>query len=122
MDDPVLALIVARPGPVRDGLRALLTAIPQVASSREIDDVSSALRVVEEHCPTLVLISVDSPGDEVWNLVAQIRTRCPRTRSILLVDDVQQQQLAQAAGGDGVLLKGAPASRLSATIKRLLNV
>jgi DNA-binding NarL/FixJ family response regulator len=120
MNDPVLALIVAHPGPVRDGLRALLTAIPRIASLREIDDAASALRAVEQHRPALILISVGSPGDEVWDLLPQIKARYPRTRSILLVDDVQQQQLAQAAGADGVFLKGAPASRLSATIKHLL--
>ncbi len=122
MNDSVLALIVAHPGPVRDGLRALLTAIPRVASLSEIGDASLALRVVEACCPALVLISVDSLGDGVWNLLAQIKAKHPRTRSILLVDDVQQQQLAQAAGADGVLLEGDPASRLSATIKRLLHV
>ena len=122
MNDPILALIVAHPGPVRDGLRALLTAIPQVASLKEIDDALSALQVVEEHRPALVLISVNSTDDKVWNLLAQIKAKHPQTRSILLVNDVQQQQLAQTAGADGVLLKGAPASRLSATIKHLLDV
>ncbi len=122
MNDSILALIIAPPGPVRDGLRALLTAIPQVASLKEIDDVSSALRVVEEHRPALVLISVNEAGDEVWNVLAQIKAKHPQTRSILLANDVQQQQLAQTNGADGVLLRGAPASRLSATIKSLLYV
>jgi len=122
MNDSILALIVAHPGPVRDGLRALLTAIPQVASLKEVDDASSALRVIEEYSPALVLISVNATSDDVWNLLAQIKAKHPQTRSILLVDDVQQQQLAQATGADGVLLRGAPASRLSATIKSLLYV
>ena len=120
MDNPVLALIVAHPGPVRDGLRALLTAIPQVESSKEVDDASSALRIVKEHHPALVLISVDLSGDEVWDLLRQIKAERPQTRSILLVNDVHQQRLAQAAGADGVLLEGSPASKLSATIKSLL--
>jgi two-component system response regulator DesR len=122
MDNSVLVLIVARPGPVRDGLRALLTAIPQVANLKEIDDASSALLVVEEHRPALVLISVDVPGDEIWSLLAQIKAKHPQTRSILLVNDIQQQQLAQTANADGVLLKGTPASKLSAMIKNLLHV
>jgi DNA-binding NarL/FixJ family response regulator len=120
MDNPVLALIVAHPGPVRDGLRALLTAIPQVESSKEVDDASSALRIVKEHDPALVLISVDLSGDEVWDLLRQIKAERPQTRSILLVNDVQQQRLAQAAGADGVLFEGSPASKLSTTIKSLL--
>ena len=122
MNDSIQVLIVAHPGPVRDGLRALLTAIPQVASLKEVDDASSALRVVEEHRPALVLISVNETGDEVWDLLAQIKSKHPQTRSILLTNDVQQQQLAQATGADGVLLRGTPASKLSATIKRLLHV
>ncbi|MCP4542699.1 MAG: response regulator transcription factor [Chloroflexi bacterium] len=122
MTEPILTLIVARPGPVRDGLRALLTAIPQVTNLQEIDDASSALRIVKEHCPALVLISVDLPSGEFWSLLAQIKAQHPQTRSILLVNDVQQQELAQTAGADGVLLQGAPASKLSATIKHLLHV
>ncbi|MCP4541669.1 MAG: response regulator transcription factor [Chloroflexi bacterium] len=122
MDNSVLVLIVAHPGPMRDGLRALLTAIPQVTSLKEIDDASSALRVVEERYPTLILISVNSTDDDIWNLLAQIKVKHPQTRSILLVNDVQQQQLAQVASVDGVLLKGTPASKLSATIKNLLHV
>ena len=120
MDNSVLALIVAHPGPVRDGLRALLTAIPQVESLKEVDDASSALRIVEKHRPALVLMSADLSGDEVWNLLRQIKTEWPQTRSILLVNGVQQQRLAQAAGADGILFEGSPASKLSTTIKNLL--
>jgi len=122
MNHSILALIVAPPGPVRDGLRALLTAISQVTSLKEIDNVSLALRVVEEHHPALILISVNTTGDEVWNLLARLKSDHSQTRSILLVNDVRQQQLAQSAGADGVLLRGAPAAKLSATIKSLLHV
>jgi DNA-binding NarL/FixJ family response regulator len=120
MDNCVLTLIVVSPSPLRDGLRALLTAIPQVESLREADDASLALRAIEEHPPALVLIGVDPPGDEVWELLGQIKAGWPQIRSILLVDDAQQQRLAQAAGADCVLIKGFPASKLSATIKSLL--
>jgi len=42
-------------------------------------------------------------------------------RCIALADDVHQQQEAEAAGADVVLLKGFPAARLIATIEGLLS-
>ena len=114
------ALIVARPGPLRDGLQALMTAIPQIDAVREMDDLSSALRVVFERSPALVLLDSNLASGEVWMTVRRARARWPQARCILLADNVQQHQEAEAAGVDAVLLKGFPAAKLIATIVRLL--
>ena len=114
------ALIVARPGPLRDGLQALMTAIPQIDAVREMDDVSSALRVVFERSPALVVLDSNLAGSEVWMTVRRARARWPQARCIFLADNVQQHQEAEAAGVDAVLLKGFPAAKLIATIVRLL--
>ena len=120
MDDRILVLMVVGPGPLRDGLRALLMAIPQVESLKEVNDASSALSATRGFPPSLVLVNADPPADQIWDLLEQIKAEWPQTRSILMVDDTQQQQLAQAAGADCVLLKGVPASKLCTTIKSLL--
>ena len=52
--------------------------------------------------------------------VRRAKARWPQARCILLANDVQQHQEAEAAGADAVLLKGFPAARLVATIVGLL--
>ena len=118
--DCTAALIVAKPGPLRDGLRALMTATPQIEAVEEVEDISLALRVVFEHCPDLVVLDSDLANGEVWMTVRRTKARCPGVRCIVLANDVQQNQEAEAAGADAVLLKGFPAVRLIAIIVKLL--
>lgn len=119
MKGRVLALIVARPGRMRDGLRALLRAMPQIEIVDEADDSPSALRMITKHHPALLLLDSDLPGDEVSTELGRIKTEEPQIRCIVLADNPQQQQVANAAGADGVLLKGFPAAKLFETIERL---
>ncbi len=115
------ALIVAKPGPLRDGLRALVTAMPQIGTIDIMDDVPSALKTALQHLPTLILLDSDLTDKDIWMTVRRTKAKWPQARSILLINDVHQQQEAEAAGADAVLLKGIPAARLVATIVRLLT-
>lgn len=114
------ALIVAKPGPLRDGLRALLTAMPQIGAVDMASDLPSALRTVFEHSPALVLLDSDLTNGKVWLTVRRAKAKWPRAWCIFLANDLQQHQEAEAAGADAVLLKGFPAARLVAMIVRLL--
>lgn len=116
----ISALIVARPGPLRDGLQALMNAIPQIEVVDEADGISSALNTNFEHYPALVLLDSGLVGGEIWMTIRRAKARWPQARCIVLADDVWEHQEAEAAGADAVLLKGFPAARLAATIVRLL--
>ena len=113
-------LIVAKPGRVRDGLQALLAAISQTEIVGPADDGPSALRMITEHHPVLVLLDADLPDDGAPTVLGRIKSEWPQIRCIVLADNVRQQQAAQAAGADSVLIKGFPAAQLFATIKRLI--
>jgi len=115
------ALIVARPGRVRDGLQALLTTVPQIGTVDLADDGPSALRMVRRRHPALVLLDINLHDDEVSTLLRQIKARWPQTRCLVLADSVRLQQMARDAGADSVLLKGFPAAQLFATIEGLLK-
>lgn len=116
------ALIVAKPGPLRDSLQALMAAMPQIEAAYEVNDlVSSAEAEMTFACgPTLVLLDCSLNGGDTWMVVRRAKTRWPQARCVFLANDVQQQQEAEAAGADAVLLKGFPAARLVATMVRLL--
>jgi DNA-binding NarL/FixJ family response regulator len=114
------ALIVTGPGSFQNGLLALMTAMPQIEVVGEADNASSALQMVVERRPALVLLDMDLPGNDPWALLRQIKNDWPAIRCIALADDVQHQQDSQAAGADVALVKGFPPAQLIATIERLL--
>lgn len=114
------ALIVAKPGRVRDGLQALLTAIPEIGSAELTDNTASALRTITEQRPDLVLLDFSLTGDEIQAMLRQIRAGSGQTKCLVLADDALEQGIAEASGADGVLIKGFTAQRLIETIRRLL--
>ena len=114
------ALIVARPGPLRDSLKVFLLTLPQIATVYLADDVASALRAVTECSPALVLIDTNGFGEAIWTALRRIKAGNPQSQSLVLVDDIHQQEDAVAAGADTVLIKGYPATKLFETVERLL--
>jgi DNA-binding NarL/FixJ family response regulator len=115
-----MALIVARLGPLCDGLRALLTAIRRIKTIAQVDDLPAALPVVAEHRPALLLVDCNPANHETCTLLEEIKVRSPESRIVILAEDVRQQAIAQAVGADAVLLKGAPAEELFAMLEGLL--
>jgi len=118
---PTLALIATRPGSLQSGLVALMTTMPQVNAVIVAEEAVSALRMVAEHLPTLVLLEMALPGEETRTVLKQIKVTWPLIRCIVLADDVRQQQEAKTAGADVVLLKGFAAAKLIATVEELLS-
>jgi DNA-binding NarL/FixJ family response regulator len=120
MENHTSVLVIAQPGRVRDGLRALLMATTQIESVNLVDDGQSALGLAPEYQPALVLL--DTPTfNGGMALLGQIKTKWPETHCIVLADNTRQQQEAKAAGADDVMLKGFPAAQLFAAIEGLLE-
>lgn len=105
---------------MRAGLQALLTAVPQIEIVDLADDGPAALRMDPEYQLALVLLDINLHGDEVPIVLRQIKARWPKTRCLVLADNVRQQQAARDAGADSALLKGFPAEQLFVTIEGLL--
>ena len=115
-----LALIVARPGPLRNSLQSLMTTIPQIEILAETSDPSALLRMGAGIQPDVVLLDASLPEEQVLAALREIKEAWSHTRSIVLVEDSQQQQEIETAGADVALLKGYPAAKLIATIEELL--
>ena len=113
-------LIVAEPGPLRDGLQALVGAVPRVRPV-EHDDVESALRNGKRRGEVaLVLLDVSLVGDGVEAALLSMKGKWPQARYIALADDARQHHSAAMAGADTVVMKGFRPSRLVEIIVRLL--
>ena len=116
-----LALIVARPGPLRNSLQALMTTMPQIEILAEANDPSALLRMGDTMQPDIVLLDASLPEHEVWAALKQIQDEWSQTRTIVLVGNSQQQQQAREAGADVALLQGFPAAKLAAVIEGFLT-
>ena len=115
------ALIIARPGPLREGLRAALGVMPCMDVAGEVDQATLALRIRLDPAPALILLSAENPGPGAVDAWQQIRAHWPEAQCIILADTVQQQEEARAAGADLVLLKGFAAARLFVAVETLFG-
>ena len=114
-------LIVAKPGRIRDSLEALLRTIPQVKIVGQVDDVSTALEMIAEYSPDLVLLVANLSHDEARQILEYVKD-VPRTQCLVLTDTRLNLERAEAAGADEVLLTGFPTSKLFESVTRLLSV
>jgi DNA-binding NarL/FixJ family response regulator len=115
------ALIVAKPGALRGGLQALLSSISAIQSVELVDDGPTALKLLAGLHPRLALLEGDSSSDRVWSTLREIKGASPQTRCIVLVENVQQGQSADALQADAVLLQGTSPDEVVAAIERLLS-
>ena len=115
-----LALIVAKPGPLRDSLQALISTLPQVKVVAEASEPSALLQMSDRIRPDIVLVDASQAKDESWGVLEEIHSSWPQGRIIVLVENSQQQKLARNTGADIALLKGFPAARLTAVIEEFL--
>jgi DNA-binding NarL/FixJ family response regulator len=120
-EDNALVLVVARPGRIRDSLQALLHIVPQLKVAMATHSFL-AVQMMVQYNPALILLDVDLPDDQAWDLLKQIQLKRPQTRCLFLVNSIQQQRAATAAGAHAALLKGFGAAELFTTIEKLLHI
>lgn len=120
LDTKLVVLIISPPGDLQIGLQALLTTHLDV-DVLVVGEAASALKVIERHNPTLVILDQDIPGNPVSDLVQAIKNGWPKIICIVLVNDDQGRQEIIAAGADLVVIKGLPGGKLVTEIKRLLS-
>lgn len=105
---------------MRDGLQALLRTIPEIEIVGRVDYDSQALALIAQQQPALVLLDSSLTLREMLPALMQIKGGYPRTRCIVLVENVQQQSAAREAGADTALIAGFSAEVLHAAIDQAL--
>lgn len=120
-DQPTIALIVARPGPLRNSLFSLMNTVPQIEIVAESKDMHALLRMGSRMRPNLVLMVTILPGGHVHDSLRQINREWTATRTVVLVDDAAQQREAELAGADVILFKGFRAANLIGIVEDLLS-
>jgi DNA-binding NarL/FixJ family response regulator len=106
---------------MRVSLQALLAAMPELEKIELADDDATALELVAEGGPAVVLLDTNLPGDDgVWAVLEQIKAQWPQVQCLVMADNNRQKQAAQDAGADEVLVKGFPTLELFVAVERLL--
>lgn len=115
-----LALIVARPDHLWDGVKSLIRTLPEIEIIAEINHPSVFMKMGNEMRPYLILLDASLFGKNLRKAISKINREWTHTQCIVFVEDSQHHQAAYDAGADLVLPQGFPATNLVAAIEELL--
>ncbi|NPV77188.1 MAG: response regulator transcription factor [Anaerolineae bacterium] len=115
-----MALIIYGSEPLREGLIALLTAIPQIKEITTASNIQEAEKIVQRQLPVLAFLLPPSSEKNLQISAQKIKSKSPKTKCIALIDDEKQMNILLEAGVDCVKPKGFPANELFLVIQKLL--
>lgn len=103
---------------VRAGIRGLVQQIQGVEVVGEADDGQTALELVAQLVPDIVLMDLSMPGLPGLEATARIHREFPSVRVIVLSMHADREYVLQAvrAGACGYVLKGARAAELEIAV------
>jgi two-component system response regulator NreC len=107
---------------LREGLRALLCADPNLEIVGEAGDGQTAIRCVGNLSPDLVLMDLSMPRMSGLEAVRDIKNRHPDTKIIVLTVHKTEEYVLSTlqAGADGYVLKDADHAELRLAIKNVM--
>lgn len=117
--DPIAVVVVDDHQIVRDGLVALLSALPGIAVAGTAADGREALHVVAETRPDVVVMDVQMPHLDGIEATRFLLGRDPGLRVVMLTMNSDDETILSAirAGAVGYLLKGSGAAEVERAIR-----
>src|SRR5262245_6229392 len=105
---------------VRQGLRAILQAVPDFRLVGEAADGPEAVRLVERLQPDVLVLDLMLPGLNGMEVVRHVTRRLPRTQVVILSMHSNEAYVVEAlrAGATGYVLKEAGADELIKAIRQ----
>jgi DNA-binding NarL/FixJ family response regulator len=112
--EPIRILIVDDHPLVRDGLRALLTSLPEFRVVADTGDGDEAIRLAKELQPDVMLLDFSMPKKSGLDVMRELNGSMPRLRAILMTAGVQKLDMMRMLqhGVKGIVMKGAPTELL----------
>jgi two-component system, NarL family, response regulator LiaR len=104
---------------VCEGLRAILSTVPEIEVVAIAGDGAQAVESVEKYVPDLVLMDLNMPGMNGIQATRKIREKFPAVRILALTTYDADEWVFDAirAGASGYLLKGTPRAELIRAIR-----
>jgi DNA-binding NarL/FixJ family response regulator len=104
---------------VREGLRAILSTVPNIEVIGIASDGAEVVEAVEKHQPDVVLMDLNMPGVNGIQATRQIHEKFPAVHILALTTYDADEWVFDAirAGASGYLLKGTPRAGLIKAIE-----
>lgn len=106
---------------VRDGIKALLSVVPNVAVVGEAENGAHAIEMVEQCKPDLLLVDINLPDINGLVLTRKIREKHPLLRVLVLSMHDSKEYVSESlrAGASGYVLKNSPSREIIAAIEAI---
>ena len=116
---PIRLMIVDDHAVVRDGLRAVLSMVDDLAVVAEASNGTEALAGVLTARPDVILMDIGLKGENGIELTVRLLDQDPSHAVLMLTmhDGVEHAQRALKAGARGYVLKDAPSSEIIGAIR-----
>ena len=108
---------------MREGLRALLSAQPDIRVVATAENGQRAIELYKEHRPDITIMDLKMPGIDGLKAVREIRCISPQARIIILTTFTGDEDIYQAlqAGATTYLLKDSVVDNLVRVIRAVHN-
>lgn len=116
---PISVLLVDDHPLVRQGLRAVLSAVNEITVAGEAGDGDSAVELAAELRPDVIIMDLQLPGRHGIEATREIMSSLPGTSVLVLTmfEDDDTVFAAISAGAAGYLLKGADGADIVAAVR-----
>jgi DNA-binding NarL/FixJ family response regulator len=117
--NPIRVLLAEDHNVVREGLRLLLDAQPDIRVIGEATNGRQAVALARESCPDVAVLDISMPDLDGLQAASLIRAECPRTQALILTMHESDAYFFRAveAGAAGYLLKKAASEDLICAVR-----
>jgi two-component system response regulator NreC len=121
--DPAKVVLADDHSVVREGLRLMLDAQPDLRVVAEAGDVDTALRLTRAHRPRVLVLDLNMPGRPSLDAIPELLEASPETRIVILTmqDEPALAQATLRAGASGYVVKDAAGDELVHAVKLALE-
>jgi two-component system, NarL family, response regulator NreC len=108
---------------VREGVRLVLEAEPDVEVVAEAGDADGALRYVKGHKPRILVLDINMPGRPTLEMIPEITESSPGTEVVVLTmqNEAAFAREAFRMGARGFVVKHAAARELVDALRRVVD-
>ena len=112
-------IVISQPGIYRNGLLALLKAIPQVDDVCVIDDINFIDQVPDNFQPQAVIVEEHGIQEELLGTMSTIAETWPTSTRIVVTDRFSQLKQIETSGVDFLVINNVTAGRLRILIENI---
>ena len=118
---PIRVLLAEDHNVVREGLRLLLDAQPDIQVVGEATTGQEAVVLAREGCPDVAVLDISMPDLDGVQAASLIRTECPQTQVLILTMHESNAHFFRAleAGAAGYVLKKAASEDLISAVRAI---